>query len=219
MMQKRRSFGLNFPNKDESSQLKFTDFIVHTIQIRNNNWVIVNAPMDWQLINKLIEVALNPIQVVFIHDTDPLHKILLSDEEMSSRNQNEIFEEIFKNMKNGTSNKTKIERIDFPKFIEKEERMLNYYENGYENELDIENDKSECNLSHDYLLEIIMPEITERLHQYTESLFKKWQVFKNCIPNKMNQYMDFSVIECQSVGSTTVKLKNLVQDCLYHIKK
>jgi len=161
--------------------------IVDTVRIKNKiniNWVIVNAPIDVILVNKLIDEDLNPIQMVFFHDSDPNHSVLLSNDEMSDSFRNN-YENILENVKIGK--KYAVERIKYPKFFNENENPLNISseritdDESFEEEVEtaeLEEDKQVNYLSHDHLLGIIVPEIIERLNQYTENLLVQWQTLK-----------------------------------------
>ncbi|VVC36135.1 P-loop containing nucleoside triphosphate hydrolase [Cinara cedri] len=223
---------LRFLRENKIAQTDFIDVIVDEVQARNKqykNWIIANAPLDFQLVKKLIDSDLNPIQMVFFHDADPAHKILLNDETLT-RNWYKTIRKTFENVKNGTRHGTLTERETYPEFIS---GMKNSIDNDaqydvyddlpeeeledYESRLDIIIDNN-THLSHNYIMEIILPEIVKRLNQYTEDLFQQWTVLKQQSLKIMDQYVDFNVIECKPDPSTNI-LSVLIEDTLYYIKK
>lgn len=77
----RNIFRLNFLNENRTASFQSINIIVDTIRTenkQNKNWIIVNGPLDFLLVKKLNAEALNPIQVVFFHDSDLIHKVLSS---------------------------------------------------------------------------------------------------------------------------------------------
>lgn len=210
------------------SLLELADVIVdhvRKINKNNKNWIIVNAPMDLLLVKKLIDAALIPIQIVFFHNIDQTHEILLGDK-MSERDQNKIIQETFNNVKNGIKYGTETERISFPVY----EKNINIKSRLYDVEYDTENEnegefidenqhKFVNVISHDDLLEIFIPEMTERLNQYTQELLGQWLTLRKHISKDIDrQYMHFNVIECKS-GSREDIFKLLIEDSLYYIKR
>lgn len=210
------------------SLLELADVIVdhvRKINKNNKNWIIVNAPMDLLLVKKLIDAALIPIQIVFFHNIDQTHEILLGDK-MSERDQNKIIQETFNNVKNGIKYGTETERISFPVY----EKNINIKSRMYDVEYDTENEnegefidenqhKFVNVISHDDLLEIFIPEMTERLNQYTQELLGQWLTLRKHISKDIDrQYMHFNVIECKS-GSREDIFKLLIEDSLYYIKR
>lgn len=229
----RKKIRLNFLKENETTQLELINVIVENIRNRNEqnkNWIIVNAPLDFLLVKKLIAAGLNPIQMVFFRDTDPLHKILLSDEIFNAK-RNKLILETLENIKNGMRSGTVIKRIGYPQFvkiIEKssyeemymEESDFSYsgHENDDHNEEEQQIENYEYIIDHEQLMEFIIPVITERLNQYTEDIFKQWRNLKIRVSKEIDQYINFNVIECHPDSINNV-VKVLVEDTLYYIKK
>lgn len=205
---------------------ELTDVIVDNVRIRNKinkNWVIVNAPLDCTLVNKLIASQLSPIQMVFFHDADPIHEELLKDE-MSSNERTQMFREIFEHFKNGTRHGTLVKRTTYPDFLQrlKSEQDTDEEENHvFEDESGIVEDDPEEHsdaISDDRPKKFIPPEVTERLDKYSHGLLEQWKRLKKLFHNKTDQYMEFDVIECKP-GLKINPLQILIEDTLYHIKK
>lgn len=226
----RKRYRLSFLKENETTQLEFINMIVNYVRIRNvenKNWIIVNAPLDVLLVKKLIAADLNPIQMVFFHDKDPLHKILLS-EKIINAERTKLISKTFKNVKDGIRRESITKRIDYSEFVKKIERSSNddiYIEetdflyDGYENEEHNEHiENYDHIIDHEQLMEFILPVITERLNLYTKDLFKQWHYLKIHILKEMDQYMDFHIIECHP-DSTTNMVQLLVEDTLFYIKK
>lgn len=225
----RKIFRTSFIKKNRIIQPDLLNVIVDTVRIKNKiniNWVIVNAPIDVVLVNKLIDEDLNPIQMVFFHDSDPNHSVLLSNDEMSDSFRNN-YKNILENVKIGKKYVTAVERIKYPEFFNENENPLDISseriteDESFEEEVEtaeLEKDKHVNYMSHDHLLGIIVPEITDRLNQYTENLFVQWQTLKKHISKETNQNMHFNTIVCRP-NSTTNLLKILIEDTLYYIKK
>lgn len=220
---KKNVFKVDLVKANETDTLKLLDIVVDNVRLtnkQNKNWIIVNAPLDSLLVKKLINAGLNPIQMIFFHDTDPMHKLLLYNE-ISNGDRSKIIWDVFENVKNGVRHETVIEKIRYSEFVNKIENSLSFYDEEYEfseNELEIENE-NDNGITHEYIMETITPVIIERLNQYTEDLLEQWLAFKNAISYTMDHYMDFSVIKCRPFGSTTDMLKILLEDTLYHMKK
>jgi len=225
----RKMFRSNFIKKKKTIQPDLLNSIVDTVRIKNQlniNWIIVNAPIDVVLVNKLIDEGLNPIQMVFFHDSDPKHSVLLSNDEMSNSFRND-YKNILENVKNGKIHGSAVERIKYPEFVDKIENPLNIsterttIDESFEYEVETaehEEDKHVNDINHDRLLRIIVPEITERLNQYTENLLVQWNTLKKHISKETNQNMNFNTIVCRP-NSTKNLLKILIEDTLFYIKK
>lgn len=222
-------FRLRFLKENKIAQPNLIDIIVDNVRMCNKkykNWIIVNAPLDFLLVQKLIDSDLHPIQMVFFCDTDPMHKILLNDETLY-RNRDKIIQEILENVKNGTRYETLTERVNYAEFIsqieniaqnpEYEEFLPEEFEIGvYGNRSIIATENNF--ISHDYIMEIIVPEIIERLNEYTDDLFRQWNTLKNLYLKKTDRYVDFNIIECKP-GHTANMFSVLIEDTLYYIKK
>lgn len=220
----RKNFRSNFIKKIKNVQPDLINVIVDTVRIKNQlniNWIIFNAPLDVVLVKKLIDEGLNPIQIVFFHDSDPMHNVLLLNDEMSNSYRNN-YQAIIENVKNGKRYGTTVERIKYPEFVNTIENSLDIStEKITEDEVEItehKENKHDNYISHDHLMGIIVPEITERLNQYTENLLIQWHTLKTHISKETDQNMDFNIIECNP-NSTTNLLKILIEDTLYYIKK
>lgn len=222
---------LRFLRERKTAQPHLIDIIVDEVHTRNkqcNNWIIVNAPLDFLLVKKLIDSDLHPIQIVFFRDTDPVHKLLLNDETLN-RDRNKTIRKAFENVKNGIRHGTTTERVNYSEFVSKIENIDNVHEDyddafflGESENGDYENrsfnEYTDNNISHNYIMEIIFPEIVERLNQYTDGLFVQWNSLKKRFLNEMDRYMDFSVIECKPDPAANM-LGVLIEDTLYYIKK
>jgi len=224
----RKIFRSSFINTQKNIQPELINVVVDTVRIKNQqniNWIIVNAPLDFVLVKKLIDEGLNPIQMVFFHDSDPMHNVLLLNDEISNSYRNN-YEKILENVQNGKRYGTAVERIKYPEFVNKIENPLDipitedeFQEGEVETAEYEENVVFDVNyISHDHLMGIIVPEIIERLNQYTENLLVQWQTLKNHISKKTNQNMNFNIIVCKP-NSTTNLLRLLIEDTLYYIKK
>lgn len=224
----RKMLRLNFLNENRTAPFQLIDAIVDTLRIKNNqneNWIIVNAPLDFLLVEKLNAEALNPIQMVFFRDTDPLHNVLLSGE-ISDEQCGKVIRETIENVKNGTRHDTIVERISYPEFVRKIENSSNVTRGDEyllaEDEEDMEEhyDQHGNGISHELLMEVILPEITERLNRYTEDLFAQWRILKKKVSKEMKpQYVDFTVIECKPDLSPIDAMKIFIEDTLYYVKK
>lgn len=98
----RNVFRSEFLRKNEVTESTLMDVIVENLQFRNRNcknWIIVNAPLNFQLVKKMYTVDLFPIQMVFFHDSDPEHKLLL-DTKMSNIDRHQLIHDTFENVKN-----------------------------------------------------------------------------------------------------------------------
>ncbi|XP_060872308.1 adenylate kinase 9-like [Metopolophium dirhodum] len=224
----RKIFRSNFINTKKNIQPDLINVVVDTVQIKNQqniNWIIVNAPLDFVLVKKLIDEGLKPIQMVFFHDSDPMHNVLLLNDEISNNYRNN-YEKILENVQNGKRYGTAVERIKYPEFVKKTENSLDisiiedeFFEDEVETAEYEENVVFNVNyISHDHLMEIIVPEISERLNQYTENLLVEWQTLKHQISKETDQTMNFNIIVCKP-NSTTNLMRLLIEDTLYYIKK
>lgn len=234
-------FRLNLLNKKKTER-QFTDTIVdkiRSINKRKKNWIIVKAPIDFHLVKKLIAENLNPIQMVFFYDTDPMHKILLYDE-VSMSDRNKFAWDISQHLKSEVWNGTTVERVKYPEFIKNIENNMSNgndgeygekYEEEYEVEYEEKFDVLEDNVlvehfneenddyGDDHLMQIIIPVITERLNQYTDDLIIQWNSLKEQITKDVTTlYMDFNVIRCLP-DSIPNMLSNLIKNTIYYIKK
>ncbi|XP_060851288.1 adenylate kinase 9-like [Rhopalosiphum padi] len=222
----RKIFRHNFIKSKNIIEPELINVIVDIVKIKNEqnqNWIIVNAPLEFELVKKLIDEDLNPIQMVFFHDSDPMHNILLSNEEINNSYRNNYIE-ILDNVKNGMRHETTVEKIKYPDFVNKIENSLyisqtkdDFFEGEIET-AEYEEHKHINIISHDHLMGIIVPVITERLNQYTENLLVQWHTLKTNISKEINQYMDFNIIICKP-ASTYNLLTNLIEDTYYYLKK
>lgn len=222
----RRNFRHSFLKVNKISLLELSDVIidhVRKIDKKNKNWVIVNAPMDLLLVKKLINATLIPIQIVFFNNIDQTHEVLLG-QKISNSDQNKIIQETFDNVKNGIRYGTESERIHFSEYLKNINNESRMYDKEYDMEIEnedefvVENQHEFIN-SHDHLLDIFIPEITERLNQYTQELLRQWLILRKQISKYIGrQYMHFNVIECKS-GSRKDIFKYLIEDSLYYIKR
>lgn len=99
----RNALRSKFLRENEVTQPELMDVIVENLKIRNRrskNWIIVNAPLDFRFLKKMYTADLFPIQMVFFHDSDPEHKLLLSNK-MSNIDRNQFIRDTFDNVKNG----------------------------------------------------------------------------------------------------------------------
>lgn len=224
----RKIFRSSFIKTKKNIQPDLINVVVDKVRIKNKqniNWIIVNAPLDFVLVKKLIDEDLNPIQMVFFHDSDPMHNVLLLNDEISNNYRNN-YEKILENVQNGKRYGTVVERIKYPEFVKKTENPLDipitedeFFEDEVETAEYEENVVFDVNfINHDHLMEIIIPEISERLNQYTENLLVEWQALKNHISKETAQAMNFNIIVCKP-NSTTNLLRLLIEDTLYYIKK
>jgi len=224
----RKIFRSSFITAKKNIQPDLINVVVNTVRIKNQqniNWIIVNAPLDFVLVKKLIDEGLNPMQMVFFHDSDQMHNVLLLNDEISNNYRNN-YEKILENVQNGKRYGTAVERIKYPEFVKKTENPLDisitedeFFEDEVETAEYEENVVFNVNyISHDHLMEIIVPEISERLNQYTENLLVEWQTLKHQISKETNQTIDFNIIVCKP-NSTTSLLRLLIEDTLYYIKK
>lgn len=229
-------FRLNLSNKIKTER-QLTDVVVDKVRIfnkRNKNWIIVKAPIDIILMKKLIAENLNPIQIVFFCDTDPVHKVLLYNE-LSISDRNRLARETSNYIKNEMRYRTTIDRVKYPEFVENmknisksyvEEDREEYEEeydkeyNGLDGKIEVENFGEDIeNDDHDNLMKMIMPEIIKRLKQYTDDLIGQWNSFQLQISKEVTTlYMDFNVIQCKP-DSTTNMLKNSITNTIYYIQK
>lgn len=222
----RKIFRHNFIKSKNIIEPELINVIVDIVKIKNEqnqNWIIVNAPLEFELVKKLIDEDLNPIQMVFFHDSDPMHNILLSNEEINNSYRNNYIE-ILDNVKNGMRHETTVEKIKYPDFVNKIENSLyisqtkdDFFEGEIET-AEYEEHKHINIISHDHLMGIIVPVITERLNQYTENLLVQWHTLKTNISKEINQFMDFNIIICKP-ASTYNLLTNLIEDTYYYLKK
>lgn len=129
-----------------------------------------------------------------------------------------------------------MERVSYPEFLgEKPDKKISgtipndeydEVENEYENvegnaeePYYINEQTVETIFSHERLMEIIMPEIMERLNRYTQNLLGQWQTLRNFVVNDtVNRYVDFNIIQCKP-DTTENMLKNMIEDTLYYIRK
>jgi len=214
-------------NENKTTQLELTDIIVDEVRMRNcknKNWIIVNAPLDFVLVKKLITANLNPIQMVFFCDTDPMHKVLLTDN-ISDEDRNRIIWETVESVRNGRRYETTtVDKINYLEHVEKPDNTPNVYEEEYDhfaNEYEIEDpyEYASINISHDRIMKMIMPEITERLNRYTQNLLEQWHTLKTLVSYETNNnYIDFKVIECNPDSATNI-IRMLVEDTLHYVKK
>jgi len=213
-------------NENKTTQLKLMDIIVDEVRIRNcknKNWIIVNAPLDFLLVKKLITANLNPIQFVFFCDTDPMHKVLLTDNK-SDEDRNRIIRETVESVRNGRRYETTVEQMNYLEYVKATDNTSNVYEDEYDhfdNEYEIEDsfEYASIYISHDRIMKMIMPEITERLNQYTRNLLEQWHTLKTFVSHETsNNYIDFNVIECNPDSATNM-IKTLVEDTLHYVKK
>jgi len=223
----RKIFRNDFIKRIKIIKPDLINIIVDAVRIKNKhkkNWIIINAPLDFGLVKKLIDENLNPIQMVFFHDSDPMHNILLLDEETINNNYRSNYIEILDNVKNGIMYGMTVEKIKYPEFVNKIENS-SYISNTEDNFFEVEDETLEYEkheqvdiISHDHLMGIIVPVITERLNQYTENLLVQWYTLKSNISKETNQFMDFNIIECKP-NSTYDSLRILIEDTLYYLKK
>lgn len=220
----RNLFRSNLIQKIKIVQQEIRNVIVDTVRIKNKqnkNWIILNAPLDYILVKKLIDEDLNPIQMVFFQDSDPMHNILLLNDEISDSHRYN-YNEVSENVKNGMSYRTTVERIKYHEFVNKIDNPLDIsisdddfivaeFEEHEENE-------QVNNISHEYLMGIIIPVIIQRLNQYIENLLVQWKHLINHISEETDQFMDFNIIVCEP-NSTKNVLKMLIEDTLYYMKK
>lgn len=224
----RKILRLNFLKENITAPIQLIDVIVDTLRMKskqNKNWIIVNAPLDFLLVKQLNAEALNPIQMVFFRDTDPMHKVLLSGE-ISDEQYNKVTRETIENVKNGMRHGTIVERINYPEFVRKIENSSNAIRSDEYLFVEDEEYMEEYNyhhdnyVSHELLMEVILPEITERLNRYAEDLLVQWRILKKHVSKKTKpQYVDFVVIECKSDLSPMDSIKILIEDTLYYVKK
>lgn len=128
-----------------------------------------------------------------------------------------------------------MKRVSYPEFLGQTSDKTNsgtlsidkyYEESEYENvdetteELYYNNEQTvETIFSHERLMEIIIPEIMERLNRYTQNLLGQWQTLRNFVVNDtVNRFVDFNIIQCIP-DSRENMLKNMVEDTLYYIRK
>ncbi|XP_050528010.1 adenylate kinase 9-like [Daktulosphaira vitifoliae] len=227
-----KDFRKIYYKKNCIAQFDIVNIILQDIQKRREqylNWVMINAPMDYLFLRKLKEVDLCPIQLVYIQDADPLHKLFLSNI-LLSENIELVIWESFENVKKGSRFDAKANQKPYSQFLSQIENNSNMIysedkllmEEFYEiinSEVDEEINEDVNFISHEQLLETIIPEIIERINQYIESYNKQWLIFKNEVSNKCKNFFDFSVINTKSKGTDLDKFKNLIEDTLYHIKK
>jgi 5'(3')-deoxyribonucleotidase len=172
--------------------------------------------------------------MVFFYDTDPVHKVLLYDEvTINDRSQLafEISDYIKYEMRYGKT----VERVKYPEFVKNIENISKSYEeehgeeyeeeyydeyNALDGKVEVENfDEDIDDYDHDKLMQMIMPEIIERLNQYTDDLLGQWNSLKQEISKEVpTLYMDFNVIKCKP-DFTTNMLKNSITNSIYYIKK
>jgi len=224
----RKIFRSSFIKTKKNIQPDLINVVIDAVRIKNQlniNWIIVNAPLDFVLVQKLIDEDLNPIQMVFFHDSDPMHDVLLLNDEIFNNYRNN-YEKILKNVQNGKRYGTAVERIKYPEFVKKRENLLDipitedeFFEDEVETAEYEENVVFNVNyISHDHLMGIIVPKISERLNQYTEDLLVQWKTLKHHISKETDQTMNFNIIVCKP-NSTTNLLRLLIEDTLYYIKK
>lgn len=227
-------YRLRFLRDHKTARPNLIDVIVDEVRTSNkqcNNWIIVNAPMDYPLMKKLIDSGLGPIQIVFFRDADPVHKLLLNDE-TTNRDRDKTIGKAFENVKNGIRHGTLTERVNYSEFASKIETVGNGRQDDDDDDAsffpeeseygDYENrsvyESGDNRISHNYIMEIIFPEIVERLDQYTDDLFRQWNSLKKRFIGETDRYMDFNVIECKpDPGANTLAV--LIEDTLYYVKK
>lgn len=99
----RNAFRSTYLRENEVTGPELMDVIVENLQFRNSrgkNWIIVNAPLDFRLMKKMYAADLFPIQMVFFHDSDPEHQLLLGNK-MSNIDRDQLIRDTFENVKNG----------------------------------------------------------------------------------------------------------------------
>lgn len=206
------------------------DVIVDNVRVRNENnkhWVIINAPLDTELVQKLMAADMNPIQFVFFHDADPSHEVLLRGE-MSA---GEWWHMVRKDSDDFPGENVHGTRTGYAEFARNavaepaavddewagetddfgEETGGTSVERGHDADADA--------FTHDRLMAFIAPEIARRLDEYADDLLTRWQnLMSQMPPNEKGLYMDFSVIECKADFETN-PIEIIIRDTLYHIKK
>lgn len=208
--------------------IELSDVIVENVRSKHDkHWIMVNAPMDSLLVEKLITEKLNPTQMVLFHDADPAHKVILSDNTLDS-DHDQMTWEVIKNFKNGKKYEATVDRIVYPEFVNNIKNLPNMHEEGeveeeekeedfYGEEFDTEEHDHET-ITHEYLMDIITPEIIKRINEYTDDLLKQWETLKINVLKQTNLYFEFSIIEYKP-NSKTNAFKIFIEDTLYHIKK
>lgn len=224
--QNRNALKSDILNEYKTTRLELIDIIVDEVRIsnrKNKNWIIVNAPLDIILVKTLMAANLSPIQLVFFRDTDPMHKVLLTDN-MSDEDRNRIIRETVESVRNGRRYETTAEKLNYPERVKSTDNTPTVYEEEYDHfdsEYEIEDsyEYASINISHDRLMKMIMPEITDRLSQYTQNLLEQWHALKTLVPYETNNdYIDFNVIECNPDSATNI-IKTLVDDTLRYVNK
>ncbi|XP_050431129.1 adenylate kinase 9-like [Adelges cooleyi] len=235
---RRREFRENYLKENKVTRFDIITYLANDLRARREqyrNWIMINAPMESSFIDKLKTAEFYPSQIMFFNDIDPLHKFLMIDES-TSRKMEITHWTIFEGVKNGpVYDATLPDRKPYSQFvtsiednasyIEEEENENYYYEeyelknSRYENIHENEISNEYNNLSHDAIMAAIMPEIIERLNQYTADYLKKWYCFTSEVSDEGRRYKDFSVVHVKSADKELDVFKHLIEDTLYNVKR
>lgn len=228
----RKKRTANFLRANEKARsFDLIDVIIENVRARNENnkhWVIINAPLDTVLVRKLMAADLNPIQLVFFHDADPSHGVLLRGE-MSTGDLWRLVWKDFDDFQVGNRDGTAATRtgnaelaVDEPADVDDDwaGETDDFAEETGETSVDDRHVVDDADaFAHDRLVAFIMPEIARRLDEYADDQLTLWQNLKSEMPpNEEGQYMDFCMIECNADFKTN-PVRTMIRDTLYHIKK
>lgn len=205
---------------------ELTDVVVDSVRKineREKNWIVVNAPMDFLLVKKLIAENLSPLQMIFLYDTNPMHKVLLCDK-LPIRDRNKLAPETYKDIKNEIKNGTTIKRVKYPDFVEyMENESISHEGEEYEVEYEGVHQEKYVEKYDDEYKQEDYQEGNEGeydvLKDNFEDLMLQWNSLKNQIHKEFTTlYIDFKFIDCVP-DSIKNMLFNSIKITIYYIKK